>query len=100
MNHAKPLVGLVLAGLMAVGCSSGTKTADDYNMALTDAKSAIAKVKNVGYEWRDTGKILKQAEEAAKAGDYNKATSLANKAKRQGEQAYLQYEQQKNAGPM
>ena len=101
MNHAKPLVGLVLAGLMAVGCSTGTKSAspEDYNQALADAKTAIAKAKKVNYEWRDTGKILKKAEEAAKAGDYDKATSLANKARRQGELAYTQYEQQKNAGP-
>ena len=47
MNHAKPLVGLILAGLMAVGCSTGTKTAEDYNKALTDAKAAMAKAKKV-----------------------------------------------------
>jgi predicted S18 family serine protease len=101
MNHAKTLVGLVLAGLLATGCSMGTKSAslEDYNMALSDAKTAIAKASKVNYVWRDTGKLLKQAEQAAKAGDYNKATSLANKAKRQGELAFMQYQQQKDAGP-
>lgn len=101
MNHAKPLAGLVLAGLIAAGCSTGTKSAspEDYNQALADAKTAIAKAQKVNYVWRDTGKILKKAEEAAKAGDYDKATSLANQAKRQGELAYIQHEREKNAGP-
>ena len=101
MNHAKPLAGLVLAGFLATGCSMGTKSAspEDYSMALSDAKTAIAQAKKVNYEWRDSGKILKQAEKAAAEGDYDKATSLANKAKRQGELAVMQHQQQMNAGP-
>ncbi len=100
MNHAKSLLGLLLIGLLTVGCAAtSTKTAEDYSQALADAKTAISKAKSVNYEWRDTGKILKQAEVAAKASDYDKAVKLAGKAKRQGELAYLQYQQQKDAGP-
>ncbi len=101
MNHAKPLVSLIFAAALAAGCAGGaTKTAEDYNKALADAKSAVAKAKKVNYEWRDTGKILKKADAAAKAGDYNKATKLAEQAKRQGELAVIQYNDQKNAGPL
>lgn len=99
MNHAKPLVGLILVGLMAVGCSMGTRTAEDYQEALADAKVAVQKASKVNYEWRDTGKILKKAEAAAKAGDFDKAVELANRAERQGELAFAQYHQQRNAGP-
>ena len=102
MNHAKTLAGLILTGLLTVGCSgAGTNTAtlEDYNNALADAKSSISKAKKVNYEWRDTGKILKKAAEAAKSGNYTKATQLANKAKRQGDMAYAQYLDQRNAGP-
>jgi len=86
---------------MATGCSMGTKSAspEDYSMALSEAKAALANAKKVNYEWRDSGKILKEAEKAAAAGDYDKATSLANKAKRQGELAVMQQKEQMNAGP-
>ena len=101
MNHAKPLVSLIFAAALTAGCAGGAaKTAEDYNQALADAKSAVSKAKKAKNEWRDTGKILKKAAAAAKAGDYDKATKLANKAKRQGELALIQANAQKNAGPM
>ena len=102
MNHAKTLVSLALAGLLATGCSSyETKVAgpEDYKKAVTSAKLSLDKAKKMHYEWRDSRKILKKAEQAAKSGDYNKATKLANRAKRQGELAVVQASAQKNAGP-
>lgn len=95
MNHAKTLLGMMFAGLVLAGCS-GTMSAspEDFDKALSDAKMSIAGASKAGYEWRDSGKILKQAEEAAKAGDLDKAISLANKAKRQGDLAVLQAQQQ------
>ena len=103
MKHAKPLIGLVLTGLLATGCSAyGTKEAspENYNSAVEKAKISIANAKKAHYEWRDSGKILKKAAKAAKAGDYTTATKLANKAGRQGELAVKQAETQKNAGLM
>ncbi len=103
MNYAKPLFGLILTGLLATGCSgTATKTvsADDYNQAVSDAKAAIKKAKAANFEWRDSGKLLKKAAKAAKAGSYEKALKLANKAKRQGELAVAQSIAQKNvSGP-
>ena len=102
MYHAKTLTAAILAGLLVTGCagnSANVATQEDYNQAVVDAKAAIKKAKSARYEWRDSGKILKQAEKAAKAGDFNKAVKLANKAMRQGQYALAQSEQQKNAGP-
>lgn len=58
------------------------------NVAAEKAKSAIAAAEKsrkaaakVGYEWRDTAKIIKSAKAAAKKKNYKKAIKLANKAK-------------------
>ncbi len=59
--------------------------------AINSAKAAIAKAKSVNWIWRDTQKILKKAEDAAKAGDEAKAIKLANKARGQAELAVNQY---------
>lgn len=102
MYHAKTLTAAIFAGLLATGCAGNSAyvaTQEDYSKSVVEAKAAIKKAKAAQYEWRDSGKILKEAEKAAKAGDFNKAVSLANKAKRQGDYALAQSEQQKNAGP-
>lgn len=103
MNHAKILVSIALAGILTTGCSIfGTQapaTAEDYKIAVANANNTISKAKKMAYEWRDSKKILKAADKAAKAGDYDKATTMANKAMRQGELAIIQAHSQKNAGP-
>ncbi len=102
MNHVKTLASLAFAGLLVTGCSSHeTKVAgpEDYKNAVANAKLSLDKAKKMHFEWRDSGKILKKAAQAAKSGDYASATKLANKAKRQGELAVAQANAQKNAGP-
>ena len=106
MNHAKTIAGILLASTITVGCSSSggssakaPATADTYKAAVASAKTSIKKAKSVGFEWRDSGKILKKADKAAKSGDFTTATKLANKARKQGELALAQAELQKNAGP-
>ncbi len=63
------------------------------------AKQSLKAASAVGFQWRDSGKILKKAEKAAAAGDYKKATQLANTAREQGEFAQEQAKQQADAGP-
>ena len=58
--------------------------------AIAAAKKANKDAKAVGYEWRDTGKLIKKAEKALADEDYAKAIKLANKAKRQAESAIAQ----------
>jgi hypothetical protein len=73
--------------------------ASDFETAKQQAVAEINKASAVGFEWRDSRKILEQAEKAEKAGDHEKAMKLVNKAKQQGMVAVAQAESQKNAGP-
>jgi hypothetical protein len=66
----------------------------EFDQAVKDATAAIDKAKAAHYEWRDSRKILKEAEEAEKAGDHKKAMSLANEAKQQGIIAVAQAKEQ------
>ena len=92
---AKPLFIMMLVLGLAAGCAStpdDTGVADQATaeQAIADAKAANAKAKAMGAAWRDTGKIIKEAEDALAAGDYEKAITLANKAERQAENAMAQ----------
>jgi len=99
MNHAKTLTAIALASLLTVSLSATAANKSDFNKATTAAKAAISKAKAANYEWRDSGKILKAANKAAKAGNYKKAVKLANKARRQGDLALAQSKAQAGAGP-
>jgi outer membrane lipoprotein-sorting protein len=106
MNHAKIYAGIALATLLLSGCASTGGSSDSanaaqesYNAAVVAAKSSIKTAKKANYEWRDSSKLLKKADKAAKSGDFAKATKLANKAKRQGALALAQSKDQANAGP-
>ncbi len=66
--------------------------------AIVDADAARKKAASVGGEWRDTGKMIKEAQDLVKSGEYDKAIKLANKAKRQGELGYEQALAEKDAG--
>ncbi len=83
---------LVMAISLTVGCASTTEGVgqDDATAAIAAAKKANAKAKAVENEWRDTGKLIKKAEKAMAAGKYDEAVKLANKARRQSENAVKQ----------
>ena len=86
-------VVLLTLGLIT-GCASTDET--DYaalaEQAIADAKAANAEARALNYEWRDTGDLIKQAEEKYAAEDYQAAIDLANEAKRQAEIAIAQAE--------
>ncbi len=67
--------------------------------AIHDAEAAIKAAKKVGFEWRDSGKILKQADKAAAEGNIDKAMAQAERARFQGEAGQAQAASQANAGP-
>jgi hypothetical protein len=90
---------LVLIGLLAGGSSlalaaEAKKAADPraamVEQAIANADAARKKAASVKGEWRDTGKIIKKAQAAAKAGKYDDAMKLAGKAREQGELGYAQ----------
>jgi len=94
-NHLiKPFFIIMLVLGLVAGCAStpDEPVADQATaeQAIADAKSTNAQAKKMGAEWRDTGKMIKSAEEALAAGDYAKAIDLANSAQRQAENAMAQ----------
>jgi hypothetical protein len=95
---------VVFAGALATGCATtSTNNAAmeaEYQQAMAAAETARQQAATIGGEWRDTGKIMKQAEEAAAKGDYDTAVSLAEKARVQGVLGYEQAMSQQAAGPL
>lgn len=84
-------VAILSLGLIT-GCASTDEASEAAlaEQAIADAKAANAEAKAANYEWRDTGKIIKEAEAKLEAEDYEAATALANKAKAQAETAVAQ----------
>ena len=87
------LIGCLTLGSTAIAADKGSAEA-----AIAAAKAAQKAASAVGGEWRDTGKMIKKAEEAAAAGNYADAEKLANKAKSQGELGKAQAMSQKGVG--
>ena len=74
---------------LAVWSSSAEQT--EAEKAIASAKASVKAAKSNQWLWRDTGKILKKAEEAYDKGDYAKASKLAKQAERQADSATNQY---------
>ena len=114
--NAKELLKVVALTLIttgfAVGCAStgssgssgqeGTEETvalvDECQGASPEAKNAIyaaklknARARNLGYEWRDTAKLIESAEEAAADCDNVRAKILANKAEDEAADYIAQY---------
>jgi nucleoid-associated protein YgaU len=97
-------VAAVTTGL-AVGCSSNTAettmaetTVEDCQGATPEVKNAIyaaklknARARNLGFEWRDTAKLIDTAEQEAEVCNNARAKILADKAEQQASDAIAQY---------
>ena len=70
-------------------------SSDPLKAAIAIATAENKKAKKAGFEWRDTGKFIK---EAAKVGGAT-GLALANKARLQAIDAQKQAKEQANAGP-
>ena len=74
--------------------------AGNFDSAVKEATIEIDKAKAVNYEWRDSRKLLKQAEKLNKEGKTDKAMKLVEEAKMQGQVAVSQAELQSSVnGP-
>jgi hypothetical protein len=82
---------------MKSGAMSAEATAAGKSIAA--AKAALETAEKTGFAWRDTGKMIKQAEGAAAKGDYAMAKKLADKAEAQSVLAAKQSKDQMNSGP-
>ncbi|MGM0412085.1 MAG: SoxXA-binding protein [Pseudomonadota bacterium] len=90
------------SALTLAACSSGGGTsaeADEVRQAIAAAEEEKNEAAEMGFEWRDTGKFIDQAQDAMEEGKYDKAMELARKAESQGEQAQKQARAQADAGP-
>lgn len=67
-----------------------TANAADAVAAIAAAKDAQKQAGSVGGEWRDTGKMIKKAEQLLKEGKTEEAAKLAEKAEAQGMLGYMQ----------
>lgn len=100
----KKRILLSVAGSFCLFVSTQSVLADEWDdLALKSdmdaAHKEIDKAKALGYEWRDSRKLLKKAMKINAEGDYEKAKKLVAKAKQQGQIAVAQAHDQKNAGP-
>jgi len=86
------LVAVFSLGLLAGCASTGDESAEasPASEAIAAAKAANKKAKAAGNEWRDTGKTIKKAEAALSEGKDAEAIKLANKAKKQADDAVKQ----------
>ena len=93
--NIKLLSTALLSVWLINGCASnsagGSKASSEAATAIANANDAIKAAKANDWIWRDTEKFVKQANEAAAAGDNAKAIKLADKARFQAEAAVEQY---------
>ena len=83
----------ITTAFFVAACGTPQKhTEAEAQQAINAAVAANKKADSVGFEWRDAGKFIKDAQAAAKDGNFDEAVKLANKAKSQGDLAYQQYE--------
>lgn len=106
-------IAAVTAGF-AVGCASDTSetmetaTVEEECMGATpEVKNAIyaaklknARARNLGFEWRDTAKLIESAQKAADECDNARAKTLADEAEQQASAAIAQYHADQEMQPM
>lgn len=85
MSFQKTLITFAIAATLSTGAFASADS------AIAAAEAANKAAKAVGYEWRDTGKMIKKAKELAKKGKTAEAVKLAKKAEEQGHDAVAQY---------
>lgn len=99
----KKFIPFAIAATLVLGACTGgggtSYTEKDAQSAILAAEHETKRAKAKGYEWRDTGKMIKKAKAALKEGDIEKAVKLANQAKRQSSNALAQAAEQSNPKP-
>ena len=91
----RSFAALLVAGSFSFG-SMSVMASEDFNAAWEAADAKRKEAAAVGFEWRDTGKILKQAKAAADEGDMDQAMKLVAKAHEQSEDAIAQQAREEN----
>jgi hypothetical protein len=87
---------LVLAAMVLALGATGAAYSGEFKDTVAKAEAKMKEAKKADFLWRDTGKILKKAKKAQKAGDTEKALKGAKKALQQAELAIQQSKDQAN----
>ncbi len=94
----KTILALAAATLLGTGCATQTASkpadAEQAAAAIAAAETSRAAAAAVGYEWRDTAKMIADAKKAAEEKDFSKAVKLAREAEQQGKNGVAQHQQQ------
>ena len=99
-EHRRFAAAAVAAAALAAGAWGPPVPADDaatFEAAYEAGEAARKAAAEVGFEWRDTRRMLRNAKRLAGKGEYAKAVKLANQAKRQGELGVMQAREQETA---
>lgn len=96
MKIRTSLVALMSLTLSQLALSCASETPQD---VIQQAKQAQKKATAVQGEWRDVGKLIRQAEKALTTGDSAKAKQLARRAIDHADLGYQQAQQPKNVHP-
>ncbi len=95
----KKTLFITALALALAGCASSPENDKEYMDLVAKAKAEIKLADQAGFTWRDSEKFLKQADEAMKAGDRDKAIKLVGKATKQAQLAQKQAKDNTNAKP-
>ena len=90
MNKTFRQLMLAISIATAGAAFSGSALAGAADKAIADAKAAQKQAASVGGEWRDTGKMIKKAEELLKEGKTKEAAEMAEAAEIQAMLGYMQ----------
>ncbi len=92
MQHSVKTLLLATSLALASGAYLATAGAADMAVenAIAAAKDARKQAASVGGEWRDTGKMIKKAEQLLKQGKNEEAGKMAAAAEAQGMLGYMQ----------
>ncbi len=83
-----PLKLIAFSFALTISNYANASTTDE---AIASAEAARKAAAEVGYEWRDTGKMIKEAKKLAAKGKNAEAIQLAKKAEEEGKDALNQY---------
>lgn len=82
----------LLTGLLF---TSAGVVASDFAMKWDEAEAKRMEAAELGFEWRDTGKLLKSANKESEAGNAEKAIQLVDQALEQSMDAIAQAQREK-----
>jgi uncharacterized lipoprotein YajG len=92
----KKMLAIAATALLLNACAAAPTnqpaTMKSTSAAIAAAEAANKQAASVGFEWRDTAQIIKEAKKAAEAKEYEKASKLAKQAEHQGISAVKQAE--------